>query len=97
MRLIVLTLACAVFGPGCGTSKTSKDDEKTAGEPAQAPKSASDAAARATKPDTPKRMGRFFEGEPAPELPLPSIADGKPMSLAAMRGKKTLLLVFASW
>jgi len=42
-------------------------------------------------------LGRFTIGEPAPEILLPSAADGKPLSLAAMRGKKTLLLVFASW
>lgn len=35
-------------------------------------------------------------GEPFPELVLPTL-DGQPMSLASMRGHRTMLHVFASW
>ena len=36
-------------------------------------------------------------GRPHPAFVLPSIADGKPISLAQFRGKKVLLIHFASW
>jgi hypothetical protein len=39
----------------------------------------------------------FEIGEPFPELVLPSVEDGHPMSIAEFRGKKILLHVFASW
>ncbi|HVL13286.1 MAG TPA: hypothetical protein VM529_12030 [Gemmata sp.] len=32
-----------------------------------------------------------------PDFTLPSIADGKPVSLSDFRGKKVLLIQFASW
>lgn len=32
-----------------------------------------------------------------PDFALPSIADGKPVSLSDFRGKKVLLIQFASW
>lgn len=35
-------------------------------------------------------------GQPFPEIVLPSI-DGEPMSIAAFRGRKVALHVFASW
>ncbi len=37
------------------------------------------------------------EGEPFPLLVLPSMTDGRPMSLADFRGRKVVLHVFASW
>ena len=37
------------------------------------------------------------EGEPFPDLVLPSMTDGRPMSLADFRGRKVILHVFASW
>ena len=37
------------------------------------------------------------EGERFPDLNLPSIANGKMVSLSSFRGKKVLLLKFASW
>lgn len=40
---------------------------------------------------------RVRVGEYHPDLTLPSIEDGKPISLRQMRGKKTLLIHFASW
>lgn len=40
---------------------------------------------------------RIEEGRPFPDLILPSMADGSPMSLADFRGKKVVLHVFASW
>jgi hypothetical protein len=36
-------------------------------------------------------------GERHPDFTLPSIADGKPVSLSDYRGKKVLLMQFASW
>jgi peroxiredoxin len=36
-------------------------------------------------------------GEPHPEFTLPDIATGKPVSLSDYRGKKVLLIQFASW
>ena len=37
------------------------------------------------------------EGQRHPDFMLPNIADGKPVSLAQFRGKKVLLIQFASW
>lgn len=39
----------------------------------------------------------FAVGKPFPELLLPSLAEGRPRSLAHFRGRKILLHVFASW
>ncbi len=50
------------------------------------------AAAQAIRAAYPPRAG-----EAHPEFTLPSIADGKPVSLAQFRGKKVLLIHFASW
>ena len=36
-------------------------------------------------------------GHPFPVLKLPSLADGKPMSVADFRGHRVLLVTFASW
>ncbi len=36
-------------------------------------------------------------GEPFPDLELPSLTDGSPLSISAFRGKKVILHVFASW
>jgi peroxiredoxin len=36
-------------------------------------------------------------GERHPDFTLPGIADGKPKSLSDFRGKKVLLIQFASW
>ena len=36
-------------------------------------------------------------GQPFPDLVLPALDDGRPLSIADFRGKKVLLLVFASW
>jgi len=39
----------------------------------------------------------FELGRPVPALTLPSITDGKPMSVADFRGRKVMLHVWASW
>ncbi len=39
----------------------------------------------------------FRVGEPAPVHTLPTVRDGAPSSIAQYRGKKVVLLVFASW
>jgi hypothetical protein len=39
----------------------------------------------------------FRVGEPVPQLRLPSIEDGRPLSLAEFRGEKVMLHVWASW
>ncbi len=36
-------------------------------------------------------------GKPFPHLVLPAADDGRPLSVAAFRGKKVILQVFASW
>ena len=36
-------------------------------------------------------------GDPFPELVLPSLANGEPMSITAFRGRKLVLHVWASW
>ncbi len=36
-------------------------------------------------------------GQPHPDFTLPTISDGKPVSLAQFRGKKVLLIHYASW
>lgn len=40
---------------------------------------------------------RFKVGEPFPDLVFPSVENGQPNSIAAYRGKKVLLHIFASW
>ena len=37
------------------------------------------------------------DGQPHPDFILPSIEDGKPIQLSDLRGKKVLLMHFASW
>lgn len=41
--------------------------------------------------------GKIKVGEPFPSIELPSLRDGKPMSIAHFRGKKVILQIFASW
>ena len=36
-------------------------------------------------------------GQPFPEIRLPSLDDGRPVSIADFRGEKVILQVFASW
>lgn len=36
-------------------------------------------------------------GRPFPDLILPALEDGRPRSISELRGKKTMLHVFASW
>jgi peroxiredoxin len=36
-------------------------------------------------------------GRPHPDFTLPGIADGEPVSLSQFRGRKVLLVHFASW
>lgn len=43
------------------------------------------------------RAAPFEIDQPFPLLVLPSLDDGRPLSLARFRGKKTVLHVFASW
>ncbi len=44
-----------------------------------------------------RSSGGFQVGEPFPDLVLPSLENGRPLSLAHFRGKKIILHVFASW
>ena len=39
----------------------------------------------------------FNAGEAFPTIALPSAADGRPVSLAAFRGKNVIVNIFASW
>lgn len=43
------------------------------------------------------RLGRIEPGRSFPELSLPRLEDGTAGSLADYRGRRVLLLVFASW
>ncbi len=36
-------------------------------------------------------------GRPFPDLVLPALQDGRPLSIADFRGRKVILQVFASW
>ena len=47
--------------------------------------------------DSEDRPFRPVVGQAFPDLVLPSLEDGRPMSLADFRGKKVILHVFASW
>jgi hypothetical protein len=40
---------------------------------------------------------RLEEGKSFPDIVLPSIEDGRPMSIRDFRGEKVILHVFASW
>lgn len=40
---------------------------------------------------------RIAIGEPFPDLVLPAVEDGRPRSIAELRGHKIALHVFASW
>ena len=40
---------------------------------------------------------RIEEGRPFPDLTLPALEDGRPLSVADFRGRKIVLHVFASW
>ncbi len=44
-----------------------------------------------------RRDSPFTEGDPFPDLALPSLADGSPTRLSDFRGTKVMLHVFASW
>jgi hypothetical protein len=46
--------------------------------------------------DGPERL-RLEAGQPFPEIVLPALDDGRPMSIADFRGQKVVLHVFASW
>ncbi len=53
---------------------------------------AASAASVASAGDYTARVGR-----PHADFTLPSLADGRPSSLSGFRGKKVLLIHFASW
>ncbi len=42
-------------------------------------------------------MGMLEVGKPFPDLVLPALDDGRPLSVADYRGEKLVLHVFASW
>jgi hypothetical protein len=55
------------------------------------------ANARAQSSEPARRAGIFEEGARAPALELPSIDGSATINLAALRGKKLIVLQFASW
>ncbi|MFT7617577.1 MAG: hypothetical protein ACI97A_001216 [Planctomycetota bacterium] len=57
---------------------------------------ASDAHGQKQRGDRHGNLG-FKTGEAFPDIVLPNVENGKPMSLADFRGKKLLVLHFASW
>ena len=44
-----------------------------------------------------RSSGGFEVGTPFPTLSFPSLADGRPASIADFRGQKVILHIFASW
>ena len=46
---------------------------------------------------SPQSATQFKIGEPFPQIVLPSLKDGHPVSLSQFRGKKIILHIFASW
>jgi hypothetical protein len=46
--------------------------------------------------DGSERLG-LEAGQPIPEVVLPALDDGRPMSISDFRGEKVVLHVFASW
>lgn len=42
-------------------------------------------------------QSRIEAGQPFPEIVLPAMDDGSPVSITMFRGKKTVLHIFASW
>ncbi len=58
---------------------------------------AAPAAAGGGANDSSSRPDLFEVGRPVPPIVLPAAADGRPLSLADFRGRKTILHVFASW
>ncbi|MFQ5926812.1 MAG: TlpA family protein disulfide reductase [Terriglobia bacterium] len=50
------------------------------------------ASTEPARPATGFKVGQVF-----PNLALPSLADGRPLSLADFRGQKLILHIFASW
>lgn len=55
------------------------------------------AVAASVSPATAGPLGTIEVGKTFPDLVLPYSSDGKPGSLAAFRGRKVVLHVFASW
>lgn len=43
------------------------------------------------------QLGRIEVGKPFPDERFPALKDGRPGSVSDFRGKRVLLLVFASW
>lgn len=54
-------------------------------------------AAALTLPISTVVAGEIREGEPYPDFVLPEISDRRPIALSDFRGKKVLLIQFASW
>jgi hypothetical protein len=65
--------------------------------PAGAPVLSGEVSMSPKAPVLQRSDSRFEAGEPFPEVALPRLADGVPTSLAAFRGDKIILHVFASW
>ncbi len=42
-------------------------------------------------------QGKLAVGRPFPDLTLPALEDGKPVSIRDFRGQKLILHIFASW
>ena len=40
---------------------------------------------------------RFEVGQPFPDITLPALDDGRPLTVSHFRGKKLVLQIFASW
>jgi len=85
-RSFLIILVCTLLAVGAASFATASD-----GSP--------DAAAATTVGPAGSDSGPYLleVGRPFPPLVLPAAADGRPLSLADFRGRKTILHVFASW
>jgi hypothetical protein len=83
--LIGLASALVIFGSAAALTAA-------AGGPAGTVAAANDGPA-----DSSSGPHLFEVGRPFPSIVLPAAADGRPLSAADFRGRKTILHVFASW
>ena len=85
-RSFLVILVCTVLAVGAAALAPTSDGSSTA------------AAATSVGPAGSDTEPYLLEvGRPFPLLVLPAATDGRPLSLADFRGRKTILHVFASW
>ena len=86
-RLILISLASALVMVGSATALVAASGGATG----------TVAATNGGPADSPSGPHLLEVGRPFPPIVLPAAADGRPLSMADFRGRKTILHVFASW